>query len=281
MHGVMKRVRPLPVEATILRSAIFKGSVWHHRYQPTEHKFRYRVFMMYLDLAELDIIFSKSLFWGMRWYHAARFKRADYFSIEGNNDQGIGAAVRQEVKSQIGVDVPGPVCLLTNLRYFGYTTNPISCYYCFNEDATGLVALLIEVTNTPWGEKHHYVLDLRSYRENETVDFEKRMHVSPFMPMNRSYRWRGSVPSQALRYSLASVVKYGPSSVMERGTIEVQFDSGVVLKRQLISGKALNLTLLFYPFMTGKVTAAIYWQALKLWVKKVPFIPHPGKPTPS
>jgi len=237
--------------------------------------------MMYLDLAELDVIFSKSVFWGVRWYHAARFKRSDYFSIEGNSAQSIGDAVRQEVKNQINVDISGPVCLLTNLRYFGYTTNPISCYYCFNEEGTGLVALLIEVTNTPWGEKHHYVLDLRTYSENDFVDFEKRMHVSPFMPMNRSYRWRGALPSDVLRYTLSSVVKYVPSSAMDQSAMDVQFDSGVVFKRQPISGKALNVTLLVYPFMTGKVIAAIYWQALKLWVKKVPFVPHPAKSAPQ
>jgi len=275
------QVQQLPVETANPRSAIFKGSVWHHRYQPTEHKFRYRVFMMYLDLAELDVIFRKSILWGFHWYNAARFKRSDYFSIDGNYAQSVEGAVRQEVKSQIDVDISGPVCVLTNLRYFGYITNPISCYYCFNEKATGLVALLIEVTNTPWGEKHHYVLDLRSYSEKDTVDFEKRMHVSPFMPMNRSYRWRGAMPSDTLRYSLSSVVEYVPDSAMDRSVKDVQFDSGVVLKRQPISGRTLNLTLLFYPFMTCKVTAAIYWQALKLWVKKVPFVPHPAKSAPQ
>lgn len=280
-------------ETKELRSAIFKGYVWHQRFQPTAHQFRYRVFMMYLDLAEQHEVFSKSLLWGTNWYHAARFKRSDYFSINGDNSQSIESAVRQEVKSQTGIEVSGPVCLLTNLRYFGYNTNPISCYYCYDSDAEGLVALLIEVTNTPWGEKHHYVLDLRSHKDNESVEFQKRMHVSPFMPMNRIYRWRGSVPSTTLRYSLASVVAddsvsndassgaelYESDRYETEG--EIQFDSGVVFKRQPVTSRALNTTLAIYPLMTLKVITAIYWQALRLWMKRVPFVAHPAKSATS
>lgn len=265
-------------EPTQMRSAIFRGSVWHQRYQPTEHKFRYRVFMMYLDLSELDSVFGKSVLWGQKRYHVARFKRSDYFCVNGTTEQSVDAAIRQEVNSQLGFEVTGPVCVLTNLRYFGYITNPISCYYCFNSDATSLVALLIEVTNTPWGERHHYVLDLRGYEHNQAVEFEKQMHVSPFMPMDRVYLWRGGMPSENLRYSLASVVKCAArSSGCDSPDHVVQFDSGVTFKRIPVTAAALNRTLFFQPLMTCKVTAAIYWQALKLWIKKVPFVTHPAK----
>lgn len=270
-------------EPGTLRSGIFKGSVWHHRYQPVEHKFRYRVFMMYIDLAEEVDLLEKSMLWGTKWYHLARFKRSDYFVIGGDFSKSIDVSVRTEVQRHIGVEVSGPVCLLTNFRYFGYNTNPISCYYCFDTDGENLLALLIEVTNTPWGEKHHYVLDLRNYSVGATVEFQKKMHVSPFMPMNRVYRWRGTVPSQVLRYSLASVIlreEKGDDASVHAGN-ELQFDSGVVFKRVPITRHSLNTTLALYPFMTLKVILAIYWQAMKLWIKRVPFVAHPAKAAAS
>jgi len=213
-----------------MRSAIFKGSVWHQRFQPTEHSFRYRVFMMYLDLAEQDVVLGSSRLWGTKWYHLARFKRSDYFTLNGDTTQSIDDAVRQEVGVQLGERPTGPVCLLTNFRYCGYNTNPI---------------------------------------------------MSPFMPMNRVYRWRGSMPAETLRYSLASVVKsIGGDGTDEPHTEtggEMQFDSGVVFKRVPVTGSSLNKVLLSYPLMTLKVILAIYWQALKLWIKKIPFVSHPSK----
>ena len=293
----------------LLRSAIYKGWVWHNRYEPRRHEFRYRVFMMYLDLSEIESVLASSVFWGRRWFHIARFKRSDYFTVDADCSQTIESAVRQEVNSQLGFEVSGSICLLTNLRYFGYITNPISCYYCFNHDGTQLEALLIEVTNTPWGEKHHYVLDLRSVNLKDGIEFDKLMHVSPFMPMDRVYQWRGYLPSKTLRYSLASMLKSDGAAVASessdrtvsesaplqgnpvfsdkplsdnslqkarRGTRNKQFDSGVIFRRTPVTSRTLNVVLLEFPVMTIKVIAAIYWQALRLWCRKIPFVPHPG-----
>jgi len=261
-------------------SCIYRGQVWHRRFVPKEHAFKYQAFMVYLDLDEIGPLFKQTPFWGKKWFHLARFKRSDFF---GDENKKITDCVREEVQQQLGFKPQGAIRLLTNLRYFGYITNPISCYYCFDKvdqcvddasehhDKEQPVALLLEVTNTPWDEKIAYVLDLRQHSHSitEPIRFSKQMHVSPFMPMTIDYCWRGQFGQKDLKFVLENWQANSDDDLL--------FKAGVNFKKQVLDAKTSTLILISFPLMTVKVITGIYWQALRLWLKKVRLYAHPNK----
>lgn len=246
-------------------SAIYTGWVRHRRHCDASNNFSYQVFMMYLDLAELDRVFAGSLLWSTQRPALARFRRDDFLPGKPSLDE----TVRDRVEQGTGCRPLGPVRLLTNLRYFGHLINPISCYYCFDEEGRALQAIVAEVTNTPWGERTSYVLPCDPGKKKQRIVFDKTMHVSPFLPMDLHYQWFSNLPGKTLLIHLENY----------RGS-ERMFDASVKLDRQEISPGSLRRTLLRFPWMTLKVRAAIYWQAARLFfVKRVPFYGHPPQST--
>jgi len=248
-----------------MQSAIYRGRVRHRRFAPRAHAFGYRLFMMYLDLAELETVFRGRWLWSTRRLALARFRREDHL---GDPHVPLDEAVRDLVERDTGRRPTGPIRLLTHLRYFGYGFNPVSFYYCFNASGTHVETIVAEVNNTPWGEQHCYVL---SESRNEGVArhkryrFAKDFHVSPFMPMDLGYDWRFSSPAESL-------------NVHMRLTSETKiFDATLELERLPLTGANLARVLLTFPFVTFKVITAIHWEALRLWLKRVPFHTHPKK----
>jgi DUF1365 family protein len=246
-----------------MHSRIYKGWVRHRRWAPTANRFRYRLFMMYLDLAELPQLFDRVPFWSARRPAAAWFRRADYL---GPPDVPLDRAVRDLVEARSGRRPEGPIRLLTHLRYFGYCMNPVSFYYCFDPDGA-LAAIVAEITNTPWGERHQYVLPVLEASRTKRFEFGKDFHVSPFMPMDMQYDWSFGEPGERLHVHMQNF----------RGGERV-FDATLALKEKPMSTLGLVLLLVGYPLMTLKVITAIHWQALKLWLKRTPIHDHPVKP---
>ncbi len=251
-------------------SCIYEGRVRHRRFTPVAHAFDYRLFFMYLDLDEAPALFSRRWFWSVGRRALAWLKREDHL---GDPAQPLADAVRDLVAERTGRRPAGPIRLLTHLRYFGYCFNPVSFYYCFDATGERLETIVAEVNNTPWGEQHCYVLSgaeavgdagIRRYA------LGKQMHVSPFMPMDIDYDWRFSEPGPALSVHMQNL----------RDGAKL-FDATLALTRTEITGASLARVLVTYPWMTARVIFAIHWQALKLWLKRVPFYVHPAKEAPA
>ncbi len=248
-----------------MHSCIYEGRVEHTRTAPARHQFSYRLFMMYLDLDELDEVFRKHWFWSARRPALASFRREDHL---GPATQDLGAAVRDRVEAETGQRPEGCIRLLTNLSYFGYCFNPVSFYYCYAADGETVEYIVCEVNNTPWGERDTYVLDCSKAESVQAHwDFRpgKKMHVSPFMPMDVDYHWVLSNPAERLSVFMAN---------LQDG--ERMFSVAMRLEQKAVTGWSLSSVLLRFPLQTMKVIFAIYWQALRLWLKRCPVYPHPG-----
>jgi len=256
-----------------LSSAIYAGWVSHRRHAPRAHAFRYPLFMVYLDLAELDAVFAGRWLWSCRRAALARFDRRDHL---GEADVPLDEEVRRLVAARTGRRPTGPVRLLTHLRYFGYVFNPVSFFYCFAPDGEALEAVVAEVTNTPWGERHCYVVPGPAADGALHGTSVKALHVSPFHPMALRYEWTFGPPREELRVGMRLRPLDDPSAAPV-------FDAALRLRRRPVSAAALAGALARFPFMTARVIAAIHWQALRLWLKRVPVHDHPalrGKESP-
>jgi DUF1365 family protein len=230
---------------------------------PALHNFKYRVFMPYICLEELPQLFENTRFWSSQGRALAEFRRSDFL---GDPSKPLQSEVRRRIEEETGCAHSGPIYLLANLRYFGHVINPIACYYCFNEDETRLEYLVAEVNNTPWDERHSYVLSGPEQGRWLQTQFDKQLHVSPFNPMEMCYRWRSNAPDRRLVLHMENL-KEG----------ERVFDATLALSAVPLTPAKLNTFLFKYPFITVKVVFAIYWQALRLYLKGVPVYSHPGK----
>jgi len=249
-----------------MHSAIYTGLVTHQRFSPKAHSFRYRMFMMYLDLDELPHLFDGFKHWSYLHKNWAWFKRADYY---GNPELPLKQEISALVTRATGAAPHGAIRMLTNLRYFGHCFNPVTFYYCFAADGVTLQAIVSHITNTPWGDDHAYVHDFKATKTITSTGMsafklDKTFHVSPFMPMDIEYDWAFKLPQAQILVHMKN---------LQHG--EQVFNATLSLKRQEISEQALNWILVTYPLMTIKFVAAIYWNALLLWCKRTPFYPRP------
>jgi DUF1365 family protein len=246
-------------------SAVYEGWVRHRRHAPHAHAFRYRLCLLYIDLDDVDRLFTGRRLWSVGRRNVGELRRSDYL---GNPAVPLAQAVRERVHEATGERPCGAVRMLTHLRYFGHCFNPVTFYYCY--DTAGLLHCIVaEITNTPWRERHSYVLPVASADRHGTAlrwDFAKAFHVSPFLPLARDYAWRFTEPGDMLRVHMDVMAGTGR-----------EFDATLVLERRPWTAANLRRVLWRYPAMTLRVVAAIHWQAFLIFLRRNPVYPHPAK----
>lgn len=261
-------------------SAVYEGWVRHRRFEPVEHSFRYRLFLMYLDLDELPGVLDPLPLFSARRPAPAHFRRADYM---GDPDRPLAECARDAVEAATGGRPAGPVRLLANLRYLGHVFNPVSFYYCFDEPGEQVEAVVADVNNIPWGERHPYVLARGSRRGAVLTDeLDKTLHVSPLMGMDQTYGFRASEPGERLSVHIESCPaqralrpSQGENVAPERGAEGKAFDATLSLRRHELSRARLAGMLARYPAMSLQTVAKIYAQSLRLKLKGARYFPHP------
>ena len=253
-----------------MESCLYEGTLRHRRFAEPQRDFEYGLFMAYLDLGELKTVFRGRWLWSTRTPNVAWFRRADHY---GDREVSLDESIRGLVAGRTGARPQGPIRLLTHLRYLGHCFNPVTFYYCFAPDGRAVETIVAEVNNTPWGERHMYVLPGASNLgtgDDRRHELRKEFHVSPFLPMDMDYDWRFGTPGERLWVHMEN-----------RQAGARLFEATLSLHRHQASGRELARVLVARPAMTIQVVAGIYSQALRLWLRRARFYPHPRPRIPE
>ena len=252
----MQQQSSISISQQSTESALYTGIVHHQRFVPKIHRFNYKIYLYWLKLNEIERLdanvkgFSNKL----KGFSPVKFLRKDYL---GDPGQTLESAVIERMSALNGSTLSGEVFFLGQVRTFGWYFSPVNFYYLRNVE--GLYThMLAEVSNTPWNKRHHYLVDLAKQE-----DCAKAFHVSPFNPMDMTYQWKIKQPDENLRLHLSCIKN------------EKHFEAALNMQRQPLTTKTLRGALLSIPSMTIKTVAGIYWQAIKLFFKRVPIYMHP------
>jgi uncharacterized protein len=258
---------------TIPEPGLYTGTLRHRRFSPQKHEFTYTLFMAWMDIDRIPELMARSPWTSYNRFNWASFDERDHF---GEPNLPLRERVRQDARLH-GIELPqGPIYLLTHLRYLGYCFNPIPFYFCYDQEG-GLDTVLAEVHST-FGESRNYWLAAHNRQASNTAlhyRCPKDMHVSPFMGMNLDYEFVLTRPADQLIAHMNTIQRdeaAGPRPF---------FDATLALNREPWTARNLGRILLLHPWMTAKVIGAIHWEALRLFLKRVPVFTHPARVRPT
>ena len=241
---------------TDMQSGIYTGNVFHKRSVPKVHEFNYRIYLFWLKLKELDTLSASVKGFGVdkSGFSVVNFKREDYL---GDRDIDLESAVLTKMNTLSSVTITGDVYMLGQVRTFGLYFSPVNFFYVRNQNGL-FTHMLAEVSNTPWNKRHYYLVDL------ETQDnCDKAFHVSPFNPMDMQYKWKIQQPADTLTLNLSCYKQ------------TKHFEAAINMQKKPLNTASLRQSMLSIPSMTIKTVVGIYWQAIKLFLKRVPIYTHP------
>lgn len=242
-----------------LESGIYQGTISHKRFSPKVHEFSYNISMLGLVLDELDSVKKLSTLLGSQWYNPVRFFEKDYIKSEPGT---LKQRIVMKVEKLGGHWDGSKVLMIVQCRCLGVYFSPINLYYCFNK-VDGSCVMLAEVSNTPWNEKYYYLVDITNKVKDEKNITEKKFHVSPFMALNMNYHWNVTIPSKK---AFVNIQNFNLSNT------EKIFEANMKLEKKTLSSLTLITSWLSLPFTAIKIVSLIYWQATKLFLKRIPFV---------
>lgn len=276
-----------------MKSSIYVGQVRHRRFTPKVNRFGYSLYMLALDVDEV----SKPKFnigvFGTRWFHPLKFNQADYLkkahvkkahikSTDKTDLTPLKQRITEKVQLLGGKYQIEKVVMLVQVRCFGLYFSPANFYFCY--DVEGVCnCMLAEVSNTPWNQRHYYLIDLNDRLENgDLLPTEKEFHVSPFMEIDMEYVWRVRQPSEESDALTIHIENHKLDSRVDKNADKNEqdskvFDATLSLKKKQFSKTELVKVLLGFPIMTLKIVLLIYWQAMKLFFKRVPFVSYQAR----